>query len=299
MPVSSEGTYPFESSFHLATLPARLRIAQFLILPSHQLSGHGNELYSTIHKACLDDSTVYELTVEDPNEAFDALRDTNDYRILEPEFLKEDISVNPNPFPAPQTPSSSSQPKPQRHPRLMPTSLIIPTKKIEAIRHKFKIAPTQFAHILEMYLLSRIPESHRGVKNINMARLVMQKSRAANEDDRRYYWWRMLVKQRLYKRHRDMLVQIDKTERVEKLDETLQNVEEGYECLLKAFAIRKGGKVPGLTEAVTQGEEGRQAEEEVVATQAPRGERTKRKFTVFEESSGEDDAGDSGKKAKV
>ena len=112
---------------------------------------------------------------------------------------------------------------------------------LDELRAKYKIAPTQYAHIVEMYLLSKIPASHRGAQ-ANLTRLMMQKHRADNEHDRRYYWWRMLVKQRLLKKHRDAMVQMDADERIEKLDETVRNVEEGYEVLLKAFEEKAEGK---------------------------------------------------------
>ncbi|KAK2839273.1 hypothetical protein FQN49_006307, partial [Arthroderma sp. PD_2] len=228
-------------SFPLSKIPARLRIAQFLIIKPHQQSGHGSQLYRTIQKECLNDPTIFELTIEDPNESFDALRDSNDYHTLKPEFIKHKILINPDPLPNPSSggnATGTTSPKPHKHPHVMPTSLLIPTKTLDELRHEFKIAPTQFAHLVEMYLLSQIPAARRGAENVNMTRLKTQKSRIQNEDDRRYYWWRMLVKQRLYKRHRDMLIQIDKDERVTKLDETLQNVEEGYDVLLKAFDDR-------------------------------------------------------------
>ncbi|KAF3482722.1 histone acetyltransferase type B catalytic subunit [Arthroderma uncinatum] len=249
-------------SFPLSKIPARLRIAQFLIIKPHQHAGHGSQLYRTIHKVCLNDPTIFELTIEDPNESFDALRDSNDYHTLKPEFIKHNISINPNPLhttPSSGTSTGASSPKPHKHPQVMPTSLLIPTKTLDELRHEFKIAPTQFAHLVEMYLLSQIPEIHRGAENVNMTRLKTQKSRMQNEHDRRYYWWRMLVKQRLYKRHRDMLIQIDKDERVTKLDETLQNVEEGYAVLLKAFderAPQRAVEIINLDEVVDDMEHG-------------------------------------------
>ena len=278
----SNAPFPFQP-VSISQIPSRLRVSQFLILPPHQLSGHGSHLYRTIHSASLSDPTIYELTVEDPNEAFDALRDTNDYHTLRPEFVKRGVSINPSPY--------TNDPG-RRRPRLVPTSLLIPTDLLQELRTKYKIAPVQFAHILEMFLLSQIPESHRGSKNPNMSRLIVQKSRAPNENDRKYYWWRMLVKQRLYKRHRDTLIQLDKGERVQKLDETLQNVEEGYENLLKAFGAREES---GKGEEQQGEEEGPNADANGVAQEGMgrrSGERSKRKYVVFEADDDEDDEGD-------
>lgn len=223
--------FPYPEEIRFSQLPARSRIAQFLILPPHQSSGHGSQLYNVIHKACLADDTVVELTVEDPNESFDVLRDSADYHNLYHEFVDQDININPNPY--------GDQPV-KRRPQKMPTAALISTEKLALIRQKYKIAPTQFAHILEMYLLSRIPPRKRG--GSNLARLLIKKHNASDEDDRRYYWWRMLVKQRLYKRSRDILIQLELQDRIQKLDETVTNVEEGYDQLLKVFDAREKGK---------------------------------------------------------
>lgn len=60
----------------------RLRLSQFLILPPYQKQRHGAELYETVYAQALADEAVCELTVEDPSEAFDQLRDTCDLRRL-------------------------------------------------------------------------------------------------------------------------------------------------------------------------------------------------------------------------
>lgn len=269
----SDGPFPYPEKVSLSQMPSRLRIAQFLVLEPHQLAGHGSYLYLTIQSACLADPTIFELTIEDPNEAFDALRDTNDYNVLHPEFSNRDVTINPDPYPADTG---------RRHSRLVPTSSLIPTATLRNLRSTFKIAPTQFAHLCEMYLLSRIPETHRG-KNANMARLLVQKWKAPNEHDKRYYWWRMLVKQRLYKRNRDILIQLDQHERMEKLDETVQNVEEGYERLLKAFDAKMKRRQEVEEEASETGDG------TADSTQRSR-ERSKRKRAVVEDD--EDEEGD-------
>jgi histone acetyltransferase 1 len=231
--VVKDDAFPYPEEIRFSTLPSRLRIAQFLILPSHQGAGHGSQLYTTIHKATIADDTVIELTVEDPNEAFDVLRDSADYHTLYPEFMKQDININPSPYPSDAG---------KRRPRHVPTATLIPTEKLSKIRSQYKIAPTQFAHILEMFLLKRIPHPKRAAGGANMARLLTKKHKADDENERRYYWWRMLLKQRLYKRSRDILIQLDLPERIQKLDETASNVEEGYEALLTVFDAREKGK---------------------------------------------------------
>ncbi|ODH12871.1 hypothetical protein ACO22_07830 [Paracoccidioides brasiliensis] len=284
--------FPYTDGISISQLPARLRISQFLILQPHQQSGHGSQLYHTIQSACLTDPTLHELTVEDPNEAFDYLRDINDYHTLYPEFLKHKISINPNPY-QPDDQAQQGAPR-RRRPRLMPTSALLPTTTLRDLRTRYKIAPVQFSHIVEMYLLSQIPADHRGASNTNIARLLVQKWRAPNEHDRRYYWWRMLVKQRLYKRHRDLLIQLDREERLQKLEETLGNVEEGYDGLLKAFGVKRGGGQRGGKEGgdEVEGEKDGEGEGENGDVEGSGSwERGKRKFTVLED---EDEEGEDG-----
>ncbi|EPQ30483.1 uncharacterized protein PFL1_02009 [Pseudozyma flocculosa PF-1] len=61
---------------------ARMRLSQFVILPPYQKAGHGGALYTTVHGEMLKRSEVTEMTVEDPSEAFDRLRDGSDLRRL-------------------------------------------------------------------------------------------------------------------------------------------------------------------------------------------------------------------------
>lgn len=257
----------------ISELPARLRIAQFLILPSHHRSGHGTHLYTTIHASCIADPTIVELTVEDPNETFDALRDTADFCLLRPEFLRHNVNIDPDPLGAYSS---------KKGPRSVPTGALIPTKLLDDIRNSFKIEATQFAHILEMFLLSQIPKSHRLAGGANLARLLIKKYKADDANDRRYYWWRMLTKQRLYKKHRELLNELELLDRVEKLDDTVQNVEEGYELTLTALE----GRLPDSDVA-----------EEAPASRG--GRREKRKLTVEDEEDEEEDGAEAAKRPKV
>lgn len=253
----------------LSELPSRLRIAQFLILPSHHRAGHGTHLYTTIHASCIADPTITELTVEDPNESFDALRDTADFCLLQPQFVKRKVDLNPDP--------NGAYSRKQRL-NTVPTAELIPTDVLRDIQKSFKIEATQFAHILEMYLLSLIPSSHRLAGGANLARLLIKKARADDPNDRRYYWWRMLTKQRLYKKHKELLQELELTDRLEKLDETVRNVEEGYEIRLTAVA----GRLPGAADG------------------AAMTSRNKRKLTVEDDDEDEDENGsEAAKRPKV
>lgn len=64
----------------------RIRLSQFVILPPYQGQGHGAELYMQVVQLAMKRENVCELTIEDPSEAFDKLRDTNDIkRLLSPQ----------------------------------------------------------------------------------------------------------------------------------------------------------------------------------------------------------------------
>ncbi|KAJ2698107.1 histone acetyltransferase 1, partial [Coemansia spiralis] len=56
----------------------RARISQFLVLPPFQGQGHGAALYQYIHASVMASPEYADLTVEDPSEAFDDMRDRSD-----------------------------------------------------------------------------------------------------------------------------------------------------------------------------------------------------------------------------
>ena len=58
----------------------RMRISQFIILPPYQHHGHGSRLYEYIVQEMMKDTSVLEINVEDPNEAFTDMRDKSDLR---------------------------------------------------------------------------------------------------------------------------------------------------------------------------------------------------------------------------
>ncbi|PKI84677.1 histone acetyltransferase [Malassezia vespertilionis] len=107
----------------------RLRISQFLILPPYQKQGHGTQLYDTVFARALDDARVCEVTVEDPSESFDLLRDKCDLRRI----------AN-----APMI--TTARKDNQLHAPLAHTWS-------EEARAQAKMAPRQWSRILEMLLL--------------------------------------------------------------------------------------------------------------------------------------------------
>ena len=264
----SDMVLPCEEEVSVAALPSRLRISQFLILPPNQSSGHGSALYSAIYSNALADSTVRELTVEDPSEEFDMLRDINDWKTLEPKFADANVSINTSP----------TDPSQKRRLRRIPTSKLLPVDTLRSIRSDTKIAPRQFARQLEMYLLSLIPFSHRAAGGANLTRLLIQKSKAPDSNDKFYYWWRLVLKQRIFKKNKDILLQLEGDERHEKIDEAARAQEDEYEKLLLTFATSKA-------KMSTENENGEAAGEPLMRDR-------KRKF-VLDEDEDEDDEEDS------
>ena len=92
-----------------------------------------------------------------------------------------------------------------------------------------------------MHLLSRIAPHKR---QAGKARLT-KRGNAKDADDRAFYYWRLLVKQRVYKKNRDLLAQLDLFERIEKVDQTVSEVAGDYERLLRAMAAAKKGSSNG------------------------------------------------------
>ena len=173
--------------------------------------------------------TCTEITVEDPNEAFDDLRDYCDYKYLLGNGTFTNISLKTDIDPKLSARRSGIR---------VPTSKLLDMPLLESLRKKNKIAPRQFARLVELHLLTKIPPHNR---QAGTARLT-QRGRATDPNDRAFYYWRLLVKQRVYKKNKDVLVQLDRAERVDKVEETVGEVAGDYERLLRRMEKWQGGE---------------------------------------------------------
>jgi histone acetyltransferase 1 len=202
-------------------LLSRERISQFIILPPYQGQAHGSYLYNAMVSLFRADKLVFEITVEEPNEQFDILRDQNDMAYL--------TSQKPQ-FSSLLLPSTVDKTELARK-AFIPD--MVPSEALFALRAASKIAPRQFQRLSEIHLLSTIPQHNR---NINR---LARKANAADENDRRYYFWRLMVKERVFIRNKDQLMQLEEEERVTKLEETMPPLVEEYTKLIALFEKRK------------------------------------------------------------
>ncbi|KEF59988.1 uncharacterized protein A1O9_04836 [Exophiala aquamarina CBS 119918] len=225
-------TFPAIQKITPNKLSSRLRISQFLITPPYQQAGHGSALYQAIYAEVMSDQTIVEMTVEDPSEEFDKLRDMNDFDVLEPQFKAAGIQINDSPF-------ASSE---RRRISRVPTATLLPLDKLQEIRSRNKMASRQFARMVEMYLLAQVPHSHRASGGASLTSLTVKGSRAKNADDRRYYWWRLLLKQRIMKKNKDLLQQVTPEERVPQIDDSARAQEDEYEGLLLTYGLRRSNE---------------------------------------------------------
>ncbi|KFY15478.1 hypothetical protein V492_01963 [Pseudogymnoascus sp. VKM F-4246] len=222
LPVNSDASIPFPDQ-SLSDLPIRSRLSQFIVLSPFQGGGHGARFYSAVFSHLHSDQQTVEITIEDPNEAFDDLRDLNDLIYLRklPDFQSLKINTNAS----------------VRRKGRVPSDEIIEKAALEKLRKKVKIAPRQFQRLVEMQLLSTIPTSIR--------KSLMLEPRSANTAESKvrqheYRLWCLLVKQRLYKHNKDSLIQLERGERIEKLEEAAGNVESDYARLLRKLDKDKG-----------------------------------------------------------
>lgn len=70
----------------------RAKISQFLILPPYQNKGHGSNLYNSITSQWVNDPSIIEITIEDPNEGFDDMRDRCDLLKLKDAGVFESVN---------------------------------------------------------------------------------------------------------------------------------------------------------------------------------------------------------------
>ncbi|KAK1756142.1 acyl-CoA N-acyltransferase [Echria macrotheca] len=202
------------ANFDIAELPCRSRISQFIILPPYQNNGLGPELYNTIFQELLHHAPTIEITVEDPNEAFDDLRDVCDLRFLRtlPEFnaLHIDTSI--------QVDMDAAAPQD-----------VVNRQQAEAVRRKAKIAPRQFARLVEMQTMSHLADS---VRPGFIPAVANERKMPTKEDQHMYYLWELMLKQRLTRHNKDALGELEIPERIAKLNETVASVAFDYARLL-------------------------------------------------------------------
>ncbi|KAK2013228.1 histone acetyl transferase HAT1 [Colletotrichum eremochloae] len=212
-PPSSEWDLPKEEFNLLEELPCRSRLSQFLVLPPFQGKGIGARLYKTIFEHYYNNPQTLELTVEDPNEAFDDMRDLADLTFLRslPEFSNVKINTS---IALPNPPSG-----------IVPKDLV-DQELLGNLRQKTKIVERQFKRLIEMQTMSQLPAS------VKVGFGEEQKAKPTKEEKHHYRLWQLFVKQRLYRQNADVLGQLDQSERSEKLNEALGSVELEYARLL-------------------------------------------------------------------
>ncbi|KIM49513.1 hypothetical protein M413DRAFT_15557 [Hebeloma cylindrosporum] len=188
----------------------RLRLSQFVILTPYQRQGHGCELYKGIYQYILKNPNIAELTVEDPAEAFEDLRDKNDLEMLlaNEQFLEEGFGEQASGRARKSGRGQLASAKFPSQGKLVP-----PANKawMEKWRKDLKIAGRQFQRLVEMLILFHLDPSDKA------------KLRA----------YRLQVKERLYRFNFEILAQLEEEERYEKLEETFQSVKEDYHRILK------------------------------------------------------------------
>ncbi|KAF4614777.1 hypothetical protein D9613_003276 [Agrocybe pediades] len=191
----------------------RLRLSQFVIVTPYQRHGHGSELYKAIYQYILKNPEIAELTVEDPAEAFEDLRDKNDLEMLlsNEQFMEEGFGEKAS------VGRAGGRGRARKSGRggeqiLGKGKLTPPADKvwIEKWRRDLKIAGRQFQRLVEMLILLHLDPS----------------------DPIALKAYRIQVKERLYRFNFEILAQLEKEERHEKLQETFENVREDYHRIL-------------------------------------------------------------------
>ncbi|KAK7035779.1 acyl-CoA N-acyltransferase [Favolaschia claudopus] len=211
--VGYSSLYPF---YHYPER-VRLRLSQFVILPPYQRYGHGSELYTAIYQYVLAEPHVAELTVEDPAEAFEDLRDKNDLLMLlsHQAFMEEGFGGESGSHGGGRAGGIGKGGRSGRGGGGIEAAkgkMGPPADKawMEKWQKKLKIAGRQFNRLIEMLILLRLDPV----------------------DGRAMRAYRLQVKERLYRFNFEILAQLEKRERLDKLEETFQSVRDDYMRIL-------------------------------------------------------------------
>ncbi|KAK9478579.1 acyl-CoA N-acyltransferase [Lipomyces japonicus] len=139
----------------------RKRISQFLILPPYQGRKLGTRLYNSLMNEFYNNPLVKEVTVEDPNVAFDDMRDRADLERLDNLGIFDDPGFN---------------------------SLPLQKEFLSRYQAKTKIVPRQFQRVVEMALLRKISKKNaRAYKNYRLMvkqRIFKQNKEALKDVDK-------------------------------------------------------------------------------------------------------------------
>ncbi|KAF2477405.1 histone acetyltransferase type B [Lindgomyces ingoldianus] len=203
--------------------PSRERISQFVVLPPFQGQSLGARLYESVYQCLLKTPNIYEITVEDPSEAFDAMRDYSDIV-----FLRTLPAFNALSLPSTLPPETLRKDAP------IPRELILGSDtNLTALRHEAKMVPRQFNRMVELHLLSTIP-----LLNRNTARIT-RKEKSSGENDRKFYFWRLALKDRIYRQNADQLdATEDVEERIHAVEGGVNNQQEEYNERLEGIEKR-------------------------------------------------------------
>ncbi|KAL5117598.1 histone acetyltransferase 1 [Pleosporales sp. CAS-2024a] len=215
-------TFLFNEKLNRLETCSRERISQFMLLPPYQGQALGARLYQAIFQDLVTKPFIFEISVEDPSEAFDAMRDYSDIVYLRTLPAFQALSM-----------ASSLPPESLRKDSPIPRNQILGNGvDLEKLRLETKIVSRQFYRMLELHMLSTIPASNR-----NRARIT-RKAKSSNDNDRKYYFWRLALKHRIYGQNADALDQMDVSEKVEKLEAAVDNQQEEYEERLEGLEKR-------------------------------------------------------------
>ncbi|KAF5331153.1 hypothetical protein D9619_006050 [Psilocybe cf. subviscida] len=188
----------------------RLRLSQFVVPSPFQRHGHGSELYKAIYQYISRSPHIAELTVEDPAEAFEDLRDKNDLQMLlaNERFMEEGFGPDEARKPARKTGRVSTA----GEKLAVPGKMGPPVDKAwaEKWRKDLKMAGRQFQRLIEMLILLHLDPSDKATLRA----------------------FRLQVKERLYRFNFEILAQLDEEEKYEKLQETFESVREDYHRIL-------------------------------------------------------------------
>jgi len=192
----------------------RLRLSQFVIAPPYQHQGHGSALYNAIYQYVLTQPAVVELTVEDPAEAFEDLRDRNDLAMLlgNTAFMAEAFGSDVLSHDGGRVGRARASARAGTRAKPPAGKLGPPADRVwlERWRKELKIAGRQFHRLIEMLIQLHLnPADARAIKA-----------------------YRLQVKERLYRFNYEVLVQLEEKERLEKLEETFQTVRGDYQRIL-------------------------------------------------------------------
>ena len=191
-------------------------------------------MYTAVYRNCLARNEISELTIEDPAEVFEDLRDKTDLRMLfsHKEFMDKAYGDPTSGKPGKLGPPSDKEWIESWRKRLKMANVCTLRSVYVVHPADFWCYKRQFERLMEMLILRRLDPSDAAALKAYRLQVKERLYRFNFVSNTSHFSHSFTMVTCVRPNSQEILVTIEKEERLEKLEETFQSVVEGYQSIL-------------------------------------------------------------------